>query len=102
VTSCAGANGFSRRMLLGVPTKAIGRDRRPLDRLPVAFVESKASQPDIAQLDWIALASPGCINDPPGDHFIDDRWLPLVVKLLASGIECFAQDTGSVVIKDDA
>jgi hypothetical protein len=31
--------------------------------------ESKASQSDIAQLDWITLAIPGCINDALGDHF---------------------------------
>jgi hypothetical protein len=27
------------------------------------------AQSDIAQLDWIALAIPGCINDALGDHF---------------------------------
>jgi hypothetical protein len=37
-----------------------------------------------------------------GYHFIDDRRLSLVVKLVASGIECLAQDPGSVVVKDDA
>src|SRR6266403_405188 len=73
---------------------------RALDCLFVGFVESKASQAGIAQLDWIALAIPGCINDPPGDHFVNDCWLPLVVKLLASGIECFAQDPGSAIVKD--
>jgi len=69
-----------------------------LDRLFVAFVESKASQPDIAQLDWIALAIAGCINDALGDHFVNDCRLPLVVKLLASGV---AHNPGSVVVKDD-
>jgi hypothetical protein len=51
------------RATLRNPSAATG------DRPSVAFVESKASQSDIAQLDWIALAIPGCIDDALGDHF---------------------------------
>jgi hypothetical protein len=41
-------------------------------------------------LDGIAPAIPGCVNDALGDYFVNDCRLPLVVKLSASGVECFA------------
>jgi hypothetical protein len=68
---------------------------------PLAVVVAKdTGEPGIAQPHRIALAVPGGIDDPLGNHLVNDGRLAPVVKRLAGVIERLAQDFGHSIVKD--
>jgi hypothetical protein len=63
-------------------------------------VATDAGEPGIAQPHRIALAFPGGIDDPLGDHLVNNGRLAPVVERLAGVIERLAQDFGHSIVKD--
>jgi hypothetical protein len=60
----------------------------------------QGSQTSLAQLNRIALAFLGGINDAGGNDFVNDCRLALVVKFYASTVERLAHDLCREVVKD--